>query len=92
MDTSSTKHGLGRGGKINRPSWQTSDKRTRFFAICVTVSNINFAHQKHMPIANNNSLPSIKMLIGLLSDDENRMSMLVDTGAAMNTGNKTYHQ
>ena len=45
-----------------------------------------------MPIAINNSLPSIKMLIGLLSDDENKMSMLVDTGAAMNTGNKTYHQ
>ena len=44
-----------------------------------------------MPIAINNSLPSIKMLIGLLSDDENMMSKLVDTGAAMNTGNKTYH-
>ena len=45
-----------------------------------------------MPIAINNSLPSIKMLIGLLADDENKMSMLVDIGAAMNTGNKTYHQ
>ena len=92
VDTPPTKHGLGRGGQINRPSWQTSDKRTRFFAICVTVSNINFSHQKPMPIAINNSLPSIKMLIGLLSDEENMMSMLVDTGAAMNTGNKAYHQ
>ena len=25
-------------------------------------------------------------------DNENKMSILVDTGAAMNTGNKTYHQ
>ena len=62
--------------------------RTRFFAICVTISNINFAHQKSMPIAINNSFPSIKMPIGLLSDDENKMSMLVDTGAAMNTSNR----
>ena len=45
-----------------------------------------------MPIAINNSLPSINMLIGILVDDQNRMSMLVDTGSAMNTGDKTYHQ
>ena len=45
-----------------------------------------------MPIAINNFLPFIKMIIGMLSDDENKMSMRVDTGAAMNTGNKTYHQ
>ena len=92
VNTSSTKHGLGRDGQINRPSWQISDKRTRFFAISVTVSNINFTHQKPIPIAINNSLPSIRMLIGLLSDDENNMSILVDTGETMNTGNKTYHQ
>ena len=73
-------------------SWQTSDKRTRFFVMCVTVSNLNFANQKPMPIAINNSLHSIKMLIGMLSDDENKMSMLVDTGVAMNIGNNTYHQ
>ena len=38
-----------------------------------------------MPIAINNSFPSIKMLIGVLSDNENKMSMFVDTGAATNT-------
>ena len=92
MDTSSNKHGLGRGSQINHPFWQISDKRTRFFAICVTVSNINFANQKPMPIAINISLPSIAMIIGMLSDDENKMSMRVDTGTAMNTGDKTYHQ
>jgi len=53
---------------------------------------LNFAHQKPMPIAINNSLPSIKILIGLLSDDDSKMSMLADTGVSMNTGNKTYHQ
>jgi len=39
-----TRHGLGRGSQINRPSWKTSDKRPRFIAICITVSNINFAN------------------------------------------------
>ena len=92
MNTTSTRHELGHGGQINRPSWQTSDKRTHFFAICVTVSNITFANQKPMPIAINNSFSSIKMLIDMLSDDENKMSVLVDTGVAMNTGDKTYHQ
>ena len=92
MDTTSNRHGLGRGGQINCPSWQKSDKRTRFFAICVTVSNINFANQKPMPIAINISLPSIAMIIGMLSDDENKMSMIVEMGAAMNIGDNTYHQ
>ena len=78
--------------KNNRPSWQTSDKRTRFFAICVTVSNIHFDNQKLIPIAINNSLPSIQILIDMLSDEENKMSVLVDTGAAISTGDKTYHQ
>ena len=92
VDTTSTRHGLGRGGQINRPSWQISDKRTHCFAICVTVSNTNFSNQKLIPIAINKSFSSIKMLIGMLSDDENKMSMHVDTGTAMNTGDKTYHQ
>ena len=92
MDTTSTRYGLGFGGKIICSSWQPSDKRTRFFAICVTVSNIKFANQKPMPIAINHSLPSIKMLINMLLDDENKMIMRVDTGAAMNTGDKTCHQ
>ena len=92
MDTTSTIYGLGRCGQINRPSWQTFDKRTHFFAIYVTVSNINFANQKPFPIAIDNSLPSIKMLIGMLPDDKNKMSILVETRVAINTGDKSYHQ
>ena len=45
-----------------------------------------------MPITINNSLPSVNMLIGILVDDENKMSILVDTGATMNIGDNTYHQ
>ena len=45
-----------------------------------------------MPIANNNSLPSVNLLIVILVDDEYEMSMLVDTCATMNTGGKIYHQ
>ena len=32
---SSTRYGLGRGSHINRPSWQTSDKRPQFFQYLV---------------------------------------------------------
>ena len=45
-----------------------------------------------MPIAINNSLPSINMLINILADDEIKMSMLVDISAAMNIVDTTYHQ
>ena len=45
VDTTSTRHGLGHGGQIYRSFWKTSDKRTRFFAIYVTVSNTNLANQ-----------------------------------------------
>ena len=88
VDTTSTRHGLGHGGQIYRSFWKTSDKRTRFFAIYITVSNTNLANQKRIPIAIKNSLPSIKMIIGMLLDDENKMIILVDTGVAMNIGDK----
>ena len=45
-----------------------------------------------MLIKINISLPSIYLHIGSIADDENKMRMLVDTGTAMNTYNKAYHQ
>ena len=70
IEGNSTRHGIGRGSQIYRPSWQTSDKRPRFFAIRVTVSNIDFMNQKPMHITINNSLPSVNYLLGLLADNE----------------------
>ena len=43
-----------------------------------------------MLISINNSLPSVNLHLGLIEDDENKMRILVDTGAAMNSGNLTY--
>ena len=45
-----------------------------------------------MPISINISLSSVHLNIGLLVDEENKIRMLVDTSAAMNTGNLDYHK
>ena len=44
-----------------------------------------------MPIPINNSLPSVCLHLGSVEDEENKMYMLLDTDAAMNSGNLTYH-
>ena len=44
-----------------------------------------------MPISINNSLPSVNLHLGLIEDEENKMRMLVNTGAAMNSGNLAYY-
>ena len=44
-----------------------------------------------MPIGVNNSLPSVSLILGIIEDEDNRIRMLVDTWAAMNTGNFDFH-
>ena len=66
-------------------------KRIIFFPILVSVFNISQAIKKPMPISINNSLPSVTLYLVLLEDEENTMRMLVDNGAAMNSGNLAYH-
>ena len=88
----SPRHGLDNDSHINLPFWQNSDKRPRYFPISVIVSNINFSNKKPMPISINNSLPSVQLHVGTIASNENKLRMLVDTGATMNTGNKDYHQ
>ena len=44
-----------------------------------------------MPIGINNYPPSVSLILGIREDEENKMRMLVDTGAAMNTGNIDFH-
>ena len=44
-----------------------------------------------MPISINNSLPSVSILLGLMMEADDGMRMLVDTGAAINSGHLDYH-
>ena len=77
------KHGICHGSHMNKPAWQISDTRPRFFAITVLLSYISSSNQKLMPISINNSLSSVHLTISLMLDEENKTRMLVDTDAAM---------
>ena len=67
------------------------NSKTHWYAIFVRVTNISSSPKKPMPISINNSLPSVCLHLEILEDDENRMQMLVNTGAAMNTGDLKYN-
>ena len=73
------------------PPFQSSIKKPRFSAIFACVNNLTSFSQKLMPIQINNYLPSIYLHLGLIEDEENKMRMLLDTGATMNSGNLNYH-
>ena len=45
-----------------------------------------------MPIYINKSLPSLHLNAGTIANNENKMRILVGTGAVINAGNKVYHQ
>ena len=66
-------------------------KRARFCPIFVSVNTLSRATKRSMPVSINDFLPSFNLHLGLLEDEENTMRMLVDTGAAMNSGNLAYH-
>ena len=66
-------------------------KEARWYAIFVYVNNVLSNPKKPMPIGINNSLPSVSLILGSREEEENKMRMLVDTGAAMNTGNIDFH-
>ena len=77
----------------NSITWQEHQdaKRSRFFTLFARISNLSASKQKPMPISINNSLPSVSILLGLTMEADNGMRMLVDTGAAMNSGHLDYH-
>ena len=66
-------------------------KRSRFCAIFAKVAHIYPSTQKPIPIPINNYLPSVCLHLGSVEDEENKMRMLLDTGAAMDSGSLTYH-
>ena len=55
------------------------------------MANISSPPKKPMSISIKNYLPSINLHIGNLEDDENRIQIRVDAGAAMNTRSLEYH-
>ena len=67
-------------------------KRPRLFAIFACVFNPTSTSQKPMPIIINNSLPAIHFPLGKRKENaDDKMRVLVDTGAAMNSGNLYFH-
>ena len=81
--------------QLKRPTNTTTNSqiisKTRWLAIFVRVTDILSSPQKPMHISINNFLPSEFLHLGIPEDDENRMQMLVDTGAAMNTCDLKYY-
>jgi len=106
--TPSTPSSAGVGRKVNNlPAWMTSrpsesvvdaDKPASdnvepwFLPIMARITAMDVAACLPMPIQINNNLPCIDFCLGLKETQELRMRMLVDSGAAMNSGNKNYHR
>ena len=77
--------------RSNPPPNKSPIKRSRFCAIFAMGNHVSPSSQKPMPIPINNSLPSIFLHLGSVDDEENQMHMLLDTGAAMDSGTLAYH-
>ena len=75
----------------NSASLHHESKRSRFFTNFAYVSNVSSSSQNPIPININNSLLSINFYLEGKKDDDNRMRILFDIGAAMNTGYLNYH-
>ena len=75
----------------NLPPHNSPIKRARFCSIFARVAHISPSAQKPMSIPINNSLPSVCLRLGSVEDEENKIRMLLDTGATMNSVNLTYH-
>ena len=67
------------------------NSKARWYAIFVRVIKISSSAKNAMPISINNSLPSTCLHLIIPWDDTNRIQMLVNTGAATNTGNLKYY-
>ena len=75
----------------NAPHHPNYDKRPRFHTIFARMTNISSSPKKPMHISINNSLPYVNLHLGNPEDDDNRMRIIVDTEAVMNTGSLDYH-
>ena len=79
--------------EVGKPAQKNNNtnKEARWYAIFVHVNNILSNPKKSIPIGIHDSLPSVSLIRGILKDEENKIRMLVDTGATMNTCNFDFH-
>ena len=95
---------LGRGRGVNTASWMSSssppseskapaNKNPWILPILVGINNTYVKSSTPMPIKIDNNLPCVDFELGHETGDNSiHLRMLVDSGAAMNSGNKSYHR
>jgi hypothetical protein len=95
-------HGLGRGAKAVAPSWLSgeSDGLAKYrkaendmapqYVVLLDTYNIQDKKIRRMPITSHNELPHIRFPVGS-NDNDGSLLNLFDTGAALNTGQLSYH-
>ena len=103
----STSGRLGRGQGVNTPSWMSNrrlsslpkhntapeNRNLCILPILVGVNNNSVEGNTTMPINIDNNLPCVDFALGQESGGNSiHLRMLVDSGAAMNSGNKAYHR
>ena len=104
---SSSSSGLAWGKNGKFPAWMmnpsgnvvrntsksdSSDVESWFLPIMARITAIDVATILPMPIQVNNNLPCIDFYLSSKKKNDLRMRMLADSGAAMNSGNKSYYQ
>ena len=67
------------------------DKRPRLYAIFARMTNLSSSSKKLMIISIKHYLPSVNLHIDNPKDSKNRIRMLVDTRATINTETLEYH-
>ena len=100
----STSGSLGRGQGVTTPSWMSSssspseskapvNKNPWTLPILVGVNNISVKGSTPMPINIDKNLPCVDFELDHETGDKSiHLRMLVDSGAAMNSGNRSYHR
>ncbi len=67
-------------------------KRTRLYVVSASILRSSVAPTRQMPLDLDNGLPGILVRFGSTDEEEISFTCLVDTCAAMNTGNLKVHQ
>ena len=71
---------------------ESSNVKPWFLPIMARITAMDVITCLSMPIQINNKLPCVDVCLGKTETKELWMRMRVDSGAAMNSGNKRYHQ
>ena len=74
----------------NTIPYQPPANMPRFYAIFTRVYNLSQSPQKPISISINNYLLSICLRLDLIEDEDNKLRILLDTGATMNSNNLSY--